>query len=207
MFVAWKLLYNPVHLKTGAGIQAQIQNTYKLVKDFLATANRETLIGMVEKYDLAVYNLLPYFGILLHPKSQVRTMLSSLSLDFVKEIETMCLECIVLHLEIVLSQESVRDGLHHKEIGEFLACLPWWLPEPLKGFSYRLVSYVHSFAPLPVPKLSIMVRSRIARSYLALDKLQKEMTGGDGRALDQALARAGMPLMTRNQQVYVVALQ
>ena len=208
LFVAWKLLYNCKHFKA-SGVRPQIEKTLTLMKDFLATANRETLIRMIEKYDLAIVNLLPMFGLLFHPKSQPRTLLPTFSLDFVSDLEISAVKCILLHLQVVLSQPEVRVGLGHKDIGEYLVCLPWGLPPSLKPYAQELVSFVHKFKPLPIPKLSIMVRSCVARSYLEFDKLQKEKAGEGilDRVAHPQIARVGLPLMSRDQLLYVISIQ
>jgi hypothetical protein len=199
VFVAWKLLHNCIHFKTpGAGIPTQIHNTYNFMKDFLATCPRDEIIKMVERYDLVVYNLLPMFGLLFRPKNQPRTLLPDYSLEFITELDTMAVRCLLVHLEVVLSQQSLRDELKFKDTDQHIVVFPWGLPSPIKEHAQHLTRFVHSFKPLPVPKLSIIVRAKLARTYLEFDKLQKEKEG-EG-SLDQVaypqIARVGMPVMT-----------
>jgi hypothetical protein len=208
VFVAWKLLHNCTHFKTpGAGIPSQIKKTHEFLKDFHALCDRDRLIKMVEKYDLIVYNLLPMFGLLFHPKSETRTLLPDYSLDFCVELEALAYRCLLIHLEVVLSQQSLRNELKFKDTDQHIVCFPWGLPPYLKVHAQHLASFVHSFKPLPVPKLSIIVRARVARSYLEIDKMKKEKTGAglDGEAFSK-IARAGLPVMAKDQQVYIIAI-
>ena len=209
-YVSWKLLHNVNHFKTpNAGVKTQIEKTYNLLKDFHATVDREKLKVMVDKYDLAMYVLLPMLGLLLHPKSQPHTMLPEYPTEYIKELEIMAFRCCLIHLEVGFTNPKVREGIKVKEIGEFLVCFAWGLPPSLRPYAQHLVNYVHSFKPLPIPKLSIIVRSRVARRYLEFDKLQKEKEG-EG-VLDQVahpnIARVGLPLMTKDQHLYVIAIQ
>ena len=209
VYVAWKLLHNCTHFKTpGAGIPTQIKNTYKFLKDFHATCTRDEIIKMVEKYDLIVYNLLPMFGLLFHPKNQPRTLIPEYSLEFIVELDTLAVKCLLVHLEVVLSQPSIRNNLTYKDVDQHIVCFPWGLPPSVREHAQHLVRFVQSFRPLPVPKLSIIVRAQIARSYLEFDKLQKEKVG-EG-SIDQVaypdIARVGLPVLSRDQQVYVIAI-
>ena len=209
VYCGWKLLHNCTHFKTpGAGIPTQVQNTFKLLKDFHATCTRDKIIKMVERYDLVVHNLLPMFGLLFHPKNQPRTLLPKYSLEFITELDTMAVKCLLVHLEVVLSQQCIRDNLSHKDTDQHIVCFPWGLPPSLRGHAEHLVRFVQSFKPLPIPKLSIMARAKLARSYLEFDKLQKEKVGTG--SLDQVafpqIARVGLPIMSRNQEVYVISI-
>lgn len=209
MFVSWKFLHNTNHLKPPfSGVPTQMQNTLELMKEFLTTCPRDDIIKMVERYDLVVYNLLPMFGLLFHPKNQPRTLLPTYSLEFITEMDTLAVRVLIIHLEVVMSQQSVRNELTFKDADQHIVCFPWWLPPQIKGHAQHLVRFVQSFQPLPMPKLSIIARARLARSYLEFDKLQKEKKG-EG-SLEQVaypqIARVGMPVMTRDQNVYVMAI-
>ena len=162
---------------------------------------------MVEKYDLIVYNLLPLFGLLFHPKSETRTLLPKYPLEFCAELEILAYRCLLIHLEIVLSQQSVRDELKFKDTDQHIVCFPWGLPPSLRPHAEHLSSFVHSFKPLPVPKLSIIVRAHCVRLYLEIDKMKKEKIGQglDGEAFSK-IASAGLPVMAKDQQVYVIAI-
>jgi hypothetical protein len=209
VFVAWKFMHNCNHLKPPfSGIPTQMQKTCDVMKEFLATCPRDEIIKMVERYDLIVYNLLPMFGLLFHPKNQPRTLLPAYSLEFITEMDTLAVRVLLVHLEVVLSQQSVRNELDYKDTDQHIVCFPWGLPPQTRDHARHLVRYVQSFKPLPIPKLSIIARARLARTYLEFDKLQKEKKG-EG-SLDQVaypqIARMGMPVMSRDQQVYVMAI-
>ena len=198
MFVAWKFLHNVNHLKPPfSGIPTHIRKTLSLMKEFLSTCPRDEIIQVVERYDLIVYNLLPMFGILFHPKNQPRTLLPAYSLEVITEMDTVAVKCLLRHLEVVLSQQSVRDELSFKDTDQHIVCFPWWLPPAVKDHARHLVRFVQSFKPLPIPKLSIIVRARLARTYLEYDKLQKEKQGEGSldRVAFPQIARLGLPVM------------
>lgn len=180
------------------------------MKTFLATADLNKIINMTHKYNIYIPNLLPMFSLLFHPKSQPRTLLPAYSLELVTELEETATKVILFHLRVVLSRAQVREGLKESDIAEYLVCLPWGLPPRIKAAAQELVSYVHQYKPLPVPKLSTMVRSLVAQSYLEFDKLQK-MKAGEGeldRVAYPQIARVGLPLYTtRDKHVYVISIQ
>lgn len=209
VYVAWKLLHNCTLFKTPSpGIPDQIYNTYDLLKEFHATCDRDTLIKMVARYELAVFNLLPMFGLLFHVKNQTRLLLPDYDFDFIIELDTMAVQCLIMHLEIVLGQQCVRDTLRFKDTDQHIVCFAWGLPSPIKESAQHLTQFVHSFKPLPIPKLSIIARARLARMYLEFDKFQKEKEG-DGSLDDVAfpqIARVGLPIMRKDQDVYVFSI-
>ena len=209
VYVAWKTLHNVNHLKTtNDTTRAQLRKTYELMKDFLATCDREALFRMVGRYELAMFNLLPMFGLLFHPKNKPRALIPDHGAEFVLELDTMCAQCLIVHLEVVMSQQCIRDTLPYKDTDQHIVVFPWWLPSPIRESAERLKQFVHSFKPLPVPKLSIIARARLARFYLEFDKLQKEKSA-DG-TLEQLsypdISRYGLPLMRKNQDLYVFSI-
>ena len=210
VFVSWKLMHSCAHFKSESS-RPQIQSTLKLMKNFLSIADCDRLIKLVVEYNLIIPQLLPMFSVLFHPISQPRTLLPRLSVQLVTDLEVTATKVLLFHLQVVLSQPVGRRHLEEQKVDEYLVCLPWGLPPSTRPAAEKLVSFIHQVKPLPIPKLSTMVRSLMAHSYLEFDKLQKKLSGRaatSSSSSSSGIAQVGLPIYTtQDQLVYLISIQ
>ena len=187
----------------------QISRTLKLMKDFIASADLAAITDLSHTYKLFYTNVASMFTLLFHPKNQPHTLLPSCTLSMVTDLEEQATQVLLFHLQVVFSFAPVRESLEGNDTAEYLVCLPWSLPPSAALAAQKLVAQLHGYKPLPLPRLSHMVRSMITHTYLDYKKVLKK---AEETKLSQAAQPDSPPLYlpvytSPDRSIVVISLQ
>ena len=144
--------------------------------EFLATATYEQIRDSEIKHWYVWQTFVPYVKLAYFANPAHH----QLSTD-IRTMQTLSLRLIIFGLQNMLGREKHREVLVQENLLDYVVCMPWFVPEPLKQQARDLVAMLASSPDINMqpPRLLSVTKALLAKSCpgLGLEKVVKLSAG------------------------------
>ena len=100
----------------------------------------------------------------------LRLAYSQLCYTSICRIDSLCLEAVIIHIQMLLSNDDERQILIKQGLLDYLICLPWHISDRLEAHKRAklLLEMVGCNIPLQPPSLNNIVRAKLAAMWCGL---------------------------------------
>ena len=102
----------------------------------------------------------------------LRLAYSQLRYTSICPIDSLCLEAVIIHIQMLLNNDDERQILIRQGLLDYLICLPWHISEGLEAHKRAklLLEMVGCNIPLQPPSLNNIVRAKLAAMWCGLEE-------------------------------------
>ena len=137
-----------------------------LMSGFLKTATYEQIREGEVKHWYVWQTFMPYVKLAFVPIAS-----GPLSHEM-RTLQTLSLELIVFSLQNMLGRPNHRKVLLQENLLDYIVCMPWFVPEPVKPRVQELVQMLASYPDMNMqpPTLLCGARAILAKAHFGLEK-------------------------------------
>lgn len=170
MFIAQVALVSPHSIPES---RRNIINRYTL-EQFFETATYEQIREAEVKNWYVWQTFMPYVKLAYVPDA-IRPLTNEL-----RTMQMLSLKLIIFSLQNMLGRAKHREVLVQENLLDYVVCMPWFVPQPLKQQAQDLVLMLTNFPDVNMqpPKLLSITRACLAKAYLGLDRAV-ELSAGE----------------------------